>query len=128
MESNSFKMTYLRLWWWIFNNCKAQQHYYLLVFVPIFSRTWVKDINVYVVFNEFSWCCFHDVLTAWICHSSRFKYHGHAIARVPKLFHNCINIRNSISQFTKNEALELVVAHFTHAINSFLTFGLISPN
>jgi len=50
---------------------------------------------------------------------------GHAIARVPKLSRNCINIKNSIAHFTKNEALELVVAHSTHAINSFLTFGLI---
>jgi hypothetical protein len=50
---------------------------------------------------------------------------GHAIARVPKLSHNCINIKNSIAHFTKNEGLELVVAHSTHAINSFLTFGLI---
>jgi len=49
---------------------------------------------------------------------------GHAIARVPKLSHNCINIKNLIAYFTKNEAFELVVVHSTHAINS-LTFGLI---
>jgi hypothetical protein len=34
-------------------------------------------------------------------------------------------MRNSIAHFIENEALELVVAHSTHAINSFLTFGLI---